>query len=103
MTYNVRLTEEATTWLARITDRRIRLKIFERIEKLNTEPEKQGKPLVDDLAGYRSVRAIGQRYRIIYEVKPEIVTVTVIGVGIRKAGHRSDVYAKTTKLLLGSD
>ena len=28
----------------------------------------QGKPLGRNLAGYRSVRAVGQRYRIIYEL-----------------------------------
>jgi mRNA interferase RelE/StbE len=98
MNYEVELTEEALANLAKILDRRVREALFARIRKLAEEPEKQGKPLVDELAGYRSVRAVGQRYRIVYEVQNDVVKVIVVGVGIRKEGHRTDVYARLNKL-----
>jgi mRNA interferase RelE/StbE len=97
MTYVVELTEEALAMLGEIRDRRVRGKVFDRIKELAEEPEKQGKPLVDDLAGFRSVRAAGQRYRIVYEVRNHVVKVLVVGVGIRKDGHRSDVYARMSR------
>jgi len=99
MSYTVELTEEALQALEEIQDQRVRGKIFERITKLAEEPEKQGKPLVDVLAGFRSVRAVGQRYRIIYAIQGEQVKVIVVAVGIRKEGSKADVYAKATKLL----
>lgn len=39
--------------------------IVERAEQLAQDPEKQEKPPVGELAGFRSVRAVGQRHRII--------------------------------------
>jgi len=98
MSYTVELTEEALEMLEEIQDRRVRAKIFDRIKQLSEEPEKQGKPLVDELVGFRSVRAVGQRYRIVYEIQGELVRVLVFGVGIRKEGHRSDIYARMSKL-----
>ncbi|MBZ5537093.1 MAG: hypothetical protein LAO31_14155 [Acidobacteriia bacterium] len=59
------------------------------------DPEKQGKPLVEELAGYRSLRAVGQRYRIIYRVDRSLV----IAVGIRKAGSQRDIYSLAKKLI----
>lgn len=97
MSYTVELTEEALAMLEEIQDRRVRAKIFDRIKKLSEEPEKQGKPLVNELAGFRSVRAVGQRYRIVYEIQGDQVKVLVFGVGIRKEGHRSDIYARMAK------
>lgn len=99
MSFTVELTEEALQALEEIQDRRVRGKIFERITKLAEEPEKQGKPLVDVLAGFRSVRAVGQRYRIIYAIQGDLVKVIVAAVGIRKAGSKADVCAKMTKLM----
>ena len=71
--YVVELTSEALEMLEGITDRRVRAKVFDRIKGLAEEPEKQGKPLVDDLAGFRSVRAVGQRYRIVYQIQGAVV------------------------------
>ncbi len=59
----------------------------------------RGKPLDEDLAGYRSIRAVGQRYRIIYRVERSIVTVVVVAAGIRKAGSREDIYRVAEKLI----
>jgi len=85
--------------LTEIKDKRHQQTLSDRIEKLKTEPEKQGKSLVDELKGYRSIRAVGQRYRIIYKVERERVVVLVVGMGIRKEGDKGDIYALMEKLL----
>ena len=82
-----------------IGDRRIQEKLLERMTALANDPELQGKPLGDDLAGYRSIRAVGQRYRIIYRVERSIVTAVVVAAGIRKAGSREDIYGVAQKLI----
>ena len=82
-----------------IADRRIQVKLLERMTALAADPELQGKPLGDDLAGYRSVRAVGQRYRIIYRVERSEVVVMVVAAGIRKEGSREDVYRVAAKLI----
>ncbi len=99
MTFGVLLTEEAVSMLEAVRDRRVRGKLFERIRKLAVDPDKQGKALVDELAGYRSVRAVGQRYRIIYRVDGKLVEVLVVGVGLRKAGAKADVYRRTARVV----
>jgi mRNA interferase RelE/StbE len=85
--------------LAAITDRRIREKLASVIDGLEFNPELRGKPLDDDLAGYRSIRAVGQRYRIIYRVERSMVTVVVVAAGIRKEGSREDIYRVAAKLI----
>ena len=58
MTWQVFLTEEAEQRLLAIKDRRVRKLLSARAMKLQESPEQQGKPLIRDLAGYRSVRAV---------------------------------------------
>jgi mRNA interferase RelE/StbE len=55
--------------------------------------------LIDALAGLRSVRAVGQRYRIIYKVEPAKVLVIAVGVGRRKDGDKRDIYTVLEKLI----
>ena len=85
--------------LTAIKDVRIREAISKRIDGLRQEPDKQGKPMIDELAGYRSLRAVGQRYRIIYKVTAETVIVSIVALGIRKEGDKADVYALARKLI----
>ena len=93
--------------LADIGDRRVRESISKRIDGLANDPEKQGKPMIDELRGYRSIRAVGQRYRILYKVEAERVIVVVVALGIRKEGDKKDVYELAKKLvrlgLLGNE
>lgn len=96
--WQVRLTVPALKQLAAIKDTRIKESIGKRISALASEPEKQGKAMTDELAGYRSIRAVAQRYRIIYKLEAEQVVVFVVGLGIRKEGDKSDVYALAKKL-----
>ena len=69
------------------------------MEQLAESPEQQGKPLRGDLAGYRSIRSIGQRYRIIYQILEDQVLVIVVAIGRRKEGDRQDVYELASKLV----
>ena len=97
--WQVRVTAPALKQLAEIKDTRIKESIIKRINALDNEPEKQGKPMNGDLVGYRSVRAVGQRYRIIYKLEEEQVVVFVVGLGIRKEGDKADVYELAKKML----
>jgi mRNA interferase RelE/StbE len=91
--WKVEVVELAEKQLTAINDTRIREGIAERINRLQFEPVKQGKALDDELTGYRSVRAVGQRYRIIFKIEEELVLVIVVTVGIRKEGDKKDTYA----------
>lgn len=82
---------------AAISDTRIRLQIASTVERLAHSPELQGKPLSDELSGCRSVRAAGRRYRIIYQIRSNMVV--IILVGIRKEGSKIDVYNVAKKLV----
>jgi mRNA interferase RelE/StbE len=59
----------------------------------------RGKPLVGELAGFRSVRAVGQRYRIVYRVEHQEVTVLVVAAGRRRSGDKKDIYELARELL----
>lgn len=99
MIFQVIFAPEAEEHGRAILDRRIRRKLFERAEGLIQDPEKQGKPMIDELMGFRSVRAVGQRYRIVYRVLRDKGIVEVVTLGIRKEGSREDVYALAAKLI----
>ena len=99
MRWQVGLTPYARVMLEKIQDRRVRDKIRDRIDGLAEEPEKQGKPLTGELTGYRSLRAMGQRYRIIYRIEEGKVLVLVMALGIRKEGSGKDIYVLAQKLL----
>ena len=99
MTYRILIQPVAVQALADVPDRRIQEKIRDRIDGLAHEPEKQGKPLTGELLGYRSLRAVGQRYRIIYRVERAKILVVIVTLGLRKEGDKRDVYALAKKLL----
>jgi mRNA interferase RelE/StbE len=99
VSWRITITPTAMRMLTGITDRRIRDKIVAVIDRLAEEPEKQGKAMLGELAGFRSIRAVGQRYRIIYTLKGEEIVVVVVAVGIRRDGARGDIYNLAKKLL----
>lgn len=99
MNYRVILQPAALDMLRRIGDRRVQNKILERIETLSHDPDKRGKPLTDELRGYWSLRAVGQRYRIIYKIEKNRVEVIVIAIGLRKEGDRKDAYQIAQRLV----
>jgi mRNA interferase RelE/StbE len=97
--YEIKLTPLALEMLGEIKDQRHLKIISNSIDKLQISPEKQGKALTDNLKGYRSIRAVGQRYRIIYKVDQNQILVFIVGVGLRKEGSIQDIYIKMKKLL----
>ena len=99
MSWRISITPTAMRMLTGIVDRRIREKIAAVIDRLAEEPEKQGKAMLGELAGFRSIRAVGQRYRIVYAVKGKEIVVMVVAVGIRRDGARDDIYNLAKKLL----
>jgi len=92
VTYAVKFSEEADQDLDAISDQKTVGAIIKRAFDLRTDPLMKGKPLRDELMGYRSQRAAGQRYRIIYRVFEEDGEVVVVVVGIRQEGSKKDVY-----------
>lgn len=99
MTFRIIVTPSAIAMLKAVTDRRVQEKLRDSIDRLAQEPEKQGKALTGDLSGYRSLRTVGQRYRIMYQVHRETVTVEVLALGLRKEGSKRDIYTLAKKLL----
>ena len=96
--WNVIILPRAKKHLATIRDRRVQEGLKTSLRRLEYEPEKQGKPLSDELTGYRSIRAVGQRYRILYMLEEEKVIVVVVALGMRKQGDKKDVYELAKKL-----
>ncbi len=84
--------------LSAIKDQRVQRMLRTTLIGLERDPEKQGKPLGHELAGYLSTRAVGQRYRIIYKIEEGRVLVVVVTVGIRRHGDKKDVYEVAKKL-----
>ncbi len=97
--YEIQLTPLALEMLEAVKHRREQEKLRDRIDQLKVEPQKQGKALVDNLSGFRSIRAVGQRYRIVYQVEQDRVLVVVVGLGRRKDGDKKDIYTILEKLL----
>ena len=97
--YSIFLTSKVKKQLAEVTDQRVLSKLKQVISGLEIEPEQQGKALAGDLAGFRSIRAVGQRYRILYKVHSDQIEVLVVLVGLRKDGDRSDIYVLAKRLL----
>ncbi|HZR41579.1 MAG TPA: type II toxin-antitoxin system RelE/ParE family toxin [Ktedonobacteraceae bacterium] len=96
--WQIQIAMGAQLHLSTITDKRIQRQISERIDRLQYDPDKQGKPLQDELEDYRSVRAVRKHYRIIYKVEEEQIVVIVVTVGIRKEGDKKDAYNLAKKL-----
>ncbi|MDE0824700.1 MAG: type II toxin-antitoxin system RelE/ParE family toxin [Dehalococcoidia bacterium] len=99
MSFEVRITLTAANMIRKIGDKRIQRLIIDRAERLAEEPEKQGTALIAEFSEYRDVRAVAQRYRIIYRIDDENTIVIVAAVGIRRDGSRSDIYSLARRLL----
>ena len=98
MKYRIRITDTCLTLIENIPDKKIQGAILKRIKELAHDPEKQGKRLVKNLSGFRSMHAAG-RYRIIYKIQEKEVIIYVLAAGIRKEGDKKDIYKIAKKLL----
>lgn len=99
MRYEIEIMPTALNMLEDISDRRVKDQIVKRIDGLHEDAEKQGKPLSGNLAGYRTLRAASQRYRIAYRIDNGMVRVLVVAIGIRKEGDKYDVYRLAQRLV----
>jgi mRNA interferase RelE/StbE len=97
--YEVVWTVTAGNLLGEIADQRVRQLIFDTTKRLENEPAKQGSPLTRELAGFRDLRAVGQRYRVLYRVEEVHHVVQVVAVGLRREGARDDIYELARRLL----
>lgn len=104
--YSIKLSQIAVEALKAI-DVKTRNQILSKIEQLKEQPLLLGKALIGPLKEFRSVRAAGQRYRIIFKVVESQIIVIVVAVGIRKAGDKKDIYELMKKYvrvgILGKD
>jgi mRNA interferase RelE/StbE len=96
--YKIKLTIIAAENIKKL-DSRTQSQIVNKIESLKEEPLLLGKPLKGPLKEYRSIRATGQRYRIIYKVIEKEIIVIIIAVGIRKEGDKKDIYELMKKYI----
>jgi mRNA interferase RelE/StbE len=96
--YKIKLTKIASDCLRNI-ESKTRNQIINKIELLKDEPLLLGKQLKGPLKELRSVRAAGQRYRIIYKVFESEIIVVIVAVGIRKEGDKRDIYALMKKYI----
>src|ERR1041385_6214087 len=85
--------------LAAISDKRIQEAITKVLDSLESDPDKRGKQLIENLTGLWSIRASRQRYRIIYKLDKDRKEVVVVALGIRKEGDRADIYALAKRLV----
>ncbi len=97
MTCRIVLTAEAEENLAALRNPVIREQLVKRIDSLSHNPE-AGKPLRGSLAGYRSLKAARNRYRIIYRFLKEEAMVIIIAIGQRKGEDFGDVYKSLKRL-----
>lgn len=97
--YEIELTELALDMLKNIKDLRIRKKVVETIDSLEYDPDKKGKPMIDDLIGFKSIRSVGQRYKVLYKIDQDKIIVFVVALGIRKDGDKKDIYSLAKKLI----
>jgi mRNA interferase RelE/StbE len=96
--YKIKLTKIAVENIQKI-DTKTRDQIVNKISQLKDEPLLLGKPLKGLLKEFRSVRAAGQRYRIIYKVVEKEIIVIIVAVGIRKSGDKKDIYELMKKYI----
>jgi mRNA interferase RelE/StbE len=87
--YSVVITKSAAKEIAQIDRRSDRDKILERIQRLRVDPRPQGsKKLKGSDERYRLRRG---DFRILYEIRDEVLIVTVVHVG-----HRKEIYRGNT-------
>ncbi|MGP1520402.1 MAG: type II toxin-antitoxin system RelE family toxin [Treponema sp.] len=97
--YTIKLTQIAAEFIAKL-DNKSQQQVMEKLEILKEDPLKVGKALKGNLQNYRSIRSVGQRYRIIYQVKETEIEVIVVAVGIRRDGDKkNDVYELMKKYI----
>ena len=89
--HNIKLTKIAADFINQL-DNKSQNQVIKKIESLKNNPTEVGNQLKGNLKEFRSIRSIGQRYRIIYKVNELDILVVIIAIGVRKDGDRRDIY-----------
>ena len=97
--YEIEIAPTGYRSLKNIKNKKLRREIAKAIDGLAREPDRQGKALLGPLEGVRSVHALRDRFRILYEVDKRAKLVSVLLVGERAQGRDEDIYALARKLL----
>lgn len=97
--YKIEIAPTGYGSLEALEDKRTLREIAKVIDGLDRAPDQQGKALVGPLEGVRSVRAVRERFRVLYRVDARKRIVSVLLVGERAPGQDADVYALAQKLL----
>jgi mRNA interferase RelE/StbE len=83
--YRVRILRSAAKEIEAISTKKERQAVVRRIESLSVDPRAMG---CEKLAGGDDRYRVRQgRYRIVYSIEDDVLTVVVV-----KVGHRKDVY-----------
>jgi len=96
--YKIKFTKIAFENL-KVIDKNAQKQILNKIESLQKEPLLLGKALKGSLKEYRSIRAAGQRYRIIYQVIESEIIIIIVAIGMRKDGDKKDIYELMKKYI----
>lgn len=101
MSWKIVFTPQAKKSLKAIKNKKVQKQILDTLKALSIDPdiEKRGKRLSGELSGFRSIRVVGRRYRIIYKMTSKELIITVIHVEKRESGSKKDIYELTKKLL----
>jgi mRNA-degrading endonuclease RelE of RelBE toxin-antitoxin system len=94
--YRIEIAAEAFVALEKVT-KKTAAELKRVIDELARDPSTQGKPLGPPLENLRSVRAARARYRVLYRVEEDVVTVVFLGP--RRPGEATDVYAMAQKII----
>ena len=96
--YKIRITKIAAETIKSL-DSKTQKKIIGRIDELGKNPSQLGKQLKGPLKELRSLRAVGQRYRVIYRILENEIVVVIVAVGLRKEGDKKDIYELMKKYI----
>jgi len=85
MEYKIVYSKYAQDQLDKLSQSDVKIILKTIKKRLLIEPEKSGKHLRSDLKGYLKLKF--SKYRVVYQVHKEIITVEIIACGLRK-----DIY-----------
>ena len=85
MEYKIIYSKYAQEQLEKLSQSDVKIILKTIKKRLLVEPEKNGKFLRSDLKGYLKLKF--SKYRVVYQVHKEIITVEIIACGLRK-----DIY-----------
>lgn len=87
MTYALEVSSQARRQLARVPAKTYEALVAFIEGPLVENPQRVGKPLIDEFEGYRSAR-VGV-FRIVYSIDNAVLVVGVVAIG-----HRSSIYGR---------